>query len=65
MMESIVMYEFQYEDKLTYEANFNRWLYEARKERRQFNDDFLEEDEGELIFRKMYGFKEIQKRVFG
>lgn len=59
------MYEFKYDDAVNYDCNYNRWLYEARKEREQFGDPFLDDDEGCLIFRRMYGFKELQKRVFG
>ena len=59
-----VMNEFEYDDSMSYEGNYNKWLYEARKERDQWNDAFLEEDEAHIIFRKMYGFKDLQKRVF-
>jgi len=60
-----VINEFEYDDSMSYESNYNKWLYEARRERAQWNDAFLEEDVAHIIFRKMYGFKDLQKRVFG
>tara|TARA_Y100000768_G_scaffold386309_2_gene374405 strand:- start:792 stop:932 length:141 start_codon:yes stop_codon:yes gene_type:complete len=39
----------------SYEANFQKWLRWANRERRRYNETILSEEEGRIKFNSFYG----------
>tara|TARA_R110001592_G_scaffold275766_1_gene542884 strand:- start:674 stop:856 length:183 start_codon:yes stop_codon:yes gene_type:complete len=58
------MNEFIYDDSAPYNVNFNRWCYANRVEREMYNEPKLDEDSAKNVFKKMWGFKQLNERVF-
>lgn len=58
------MNEFLYDDHAPYSVNFDRWYVANCMEREIYNEGKLNFDDAELIFRKMWGFKKLQEKVF-
>jgi hypothetical protein len=46
--------KFEYNASLSYDANFNEWLYMTNEERSMYNEDLMSREEGRQIFEKMY-----------
>jgi len=58
------MNEFLYDDTAPYNVNFNRWYVANCIEREQYKEKKLAFDEAEFTFRKMWGFKKLEEKVF-
>tara|TARA_R110000824_G_scaffold341659_2_gene528101 strand:- start:66 stop:257 length:192 start_codon:yes stop_codon:yes gene_type:complete len=48
------MKSFKYDKKNTYENNYKSWKHMNDKERRDYKQDLLTEEEGEKTFREIY-----------
>lgn len=62
--------EFIYDDSRSYESNLESWYRMCNDERsvyrkHGFDEPVLEWEEAVSMFRKMYGFKDVQKRLAG
>jgi len=58
------MNNFNYDNKAPYIVNFNRWYYMNTVEREMYKEEKMSFDKAELTFRKMWGFKQLQEKVF-
>ena len=58
------MNEFLYDDTAPYNVNFDRWYVANCIEREQYKEKKLNFDEAEFTFRKMWGFKKLEEKVF-
>lgn len=58
------MNEFIYDDTAPYIVNFDRWYVANCIEREQYKEEKLDFDEAEFTFRKMWGFKKLEQKVF-
>ncbi len=58
------MNEFIYDDTAPYSVNFDRWYVANCIEREQYKEKKLDLDSAELTFRKMWGFKKLEQKVF-
>lgn len=58
------MNEFLYDDEAPYSVNFERWYVANCIEREIYKETKLDIDSAELTFRKMWGFKQIENKVF-
>jgi len=59
-----ILVNFLYDEKASYEVNFNRWHHANTVEREIYKDVKLSLDEARLKFRKMYGYKRLNDSVF-
>jgi hypothetical protein len=58
------MNEFLYDDQAPYSVNFDRWYVANCIERELYKEKKLDLDSAELTFRKMWGFKKLEQKVF-
>lgn len=58
------MNEFLYDDTAPYSVNFDRWYVANCMEREMYKEVKLNFDDAELTFRKMWGFKKLEEKVF-
>ncbi|MAO22850.1 MAG: hypothetical protein CMJ25_19035 [Phycisphaerae bacterium] len=58
------MNEFLYDDEAPYSVNFDRWYIANCIERELYKEVKLDFDDAELTFRKMWGFKKLEEKVF-
>lgn len=58
------MNEFLYDDQAPYSVNFDRWYVANCIERELYKEEKLDFDEAEYTFRKMWGFKKLEEKVF-
>jgi hypothetical protein len=63
-MRGIKMNEFLYDDHAPYSVNFDRWYVANCMEREMYKEGKLNFDDAELTFRKMWGFKKLEEKVF-
>ena len=62
--------EFIYDDSRSYESNLESWYRMCNDERsvyrkHGFDEPVLEWEDAVSMFRKMYGFKDVKKRLAG
>lgn len=55
---------FNYDDDAPYSVNFNRWYHANTIEREMYREPKLDLDSAELTFRKMWGYKQLESKVF-
>lgn len=55
---------FSYDDDAPYSVNFNRWYHANTIEREMYREPKLDLDSAELTFRKMWGYKQLESKVF-
>ena len=55
---------FNYDDLAPYSVNFNRWYKSNTVERELYKEPKMDFDEADNTFRKMWGFKQLQEKVF-
>lgn len=58
------MNEFLYDDQAPYSVNFDRWYVANCIERELYKEKKLDLDSAKLTFRKMWGFKKLEQKVF-
>ena len=58
------MSEFNYDETAPYSVNFNRWYHANTVERELYKEEKMNFDEAEITFRKMWGFKQLNEKVF-
>ena len=58
------MNEFIYDDTAPYSVNFNRWYHANTCEREMYKEPKMAFNEAEHTFKKMWGFKQLQEKVF-
>ena len=54
---------FEYNDKASYEDNFNRWYRMNEKEKREHNEEPHSITIGKRIFSEQYGKKRIKEKL--
>jgi len=54
---------FEYNDKASYEDNFNRWYRMNEKEKREHNEEPHSITIGRRIFSEQYGKKRIKEKL--
>ena len=64
MKKGIRMNEFLYDDTAPYSVNFDRWYRANCIERELYKEVKLDFDDAILTFRKMWGFKKLEEKVF-
>ena len=57
--------EFIYNDKLSYDDNFNIWRDLNDREMKIDNEPYYSLEEAQSIFRKQWGYKATMFRTFG
>ena len=58
------MNEFLYDDQAPYSVNFNRWYHAVGVERERFKEEKMDFDDAQLTFKKMWGYKQLESKVF-
>jgi hypothetical protein len=58
------MNNFNYDDNAPYSVNFNRWYHAVSVEREMFKEVKMPFDEAEITFKKMWGYKQLESKVF-
>jgi hypothetical protein len=56
--------DFLYDDDTPYTINFYRWYQANRIEREMYKEKKLNIDEAEITFKKMWGYKQLESKVF-
>ena len=56
--------EFNYDEEANYQVNFDRWYTANCIEREIYKEEKMNFDEAEITFRKMWGFKQLNEKVF-
>jgi hypothetical protein len=56
--------EFNYDEEANYQVNFDRWYTATCIERELYKEEKMTFDEAEITFRKMWGFKQLEEKVF-
>ena len=56
--------EFNYDEEANYQVNFDRWYTANCIERELYKEEKMNFDEAEITFRKMWGFKKLDEKVF-
>tara|TARA_R110001592_G_scaffold113550_2_gene312779 strand:+ start:16704 stop:16886 length:183 start_codon:yes stop_codon:yes gene_type:complete len=58
------MNNFNYDSEAPYIVNFNRWYHMNTVEREIYKQEKMPLDKAESTFKKMWGFKQLQEKVF-